>query len=874
MIELPLVGREHERLQLLDDVTGSNPGAVIIGPAGTGKSRHAREVLETMGRDGRPTRRIVGTPAGTQFPFGAFTERDLSDGSTLGAAAVAAVLTGSKRGAAPVILIDDAHNLDDASAHVVHQMLVNQLTTVILTVRSGEPISPTVASLISDRGLTVHELQPLTTADTTDLIGIALGGVVEARTSRLLIEWAGGSVHVLRELIEGSITAGVLKSSAGVWRLLHTPTPTPLLRELIDRRLRGLDPDQREAIELLALSAPLAFNWFCDLADPGVLEELERRGLVAISSLDASPDLSIRLANPLDAEAAREAMPITTRRRLSARLAAVAGPRDDLTDTETMHVMIWRLDSGHGDDPERLHTSAHAAMDTGDPAVAARLAAAAFDIGGDFKAALFASWCLAEAGNSVASNALLERALAICSDSRGRIAIGLRLAEDRWWSDHDEEAAQRILDDLVTHEGEAAHPFVTAQRSVFAVLNGDVAGTRPAEPLIEHANEWVASSAALATSLANVLDDHTEAGAAVSARAFERAHQPDAGSGLGDPGVHVATRAFNLACGGELEVAHALGELIHEVAVSQPGVQARSWAALTLAQVTLLQGRLHEAHRWGSLAVVLWTDSGYPGPPRWGAVLAALALTGLGDAPQLSATVARAGAYDARGFAMFDLRLRRAEAWSVHLAGDAGAEDALVAVCRDAHSRGVEIAAVEALSDLARLGFLEELVPLLDVVTPAGPLNITRVECAFAMSQHDPGAIETAATTLAGYGVKLEAAEAFASASIEFRMTDTDAASRCAHRSAILLLVCPGARTPRLQDTNAAPVLSTREREIAEWAATGATNRDIAEQLVVSERTVENHLYRAFGKLGVKTRTELAVLFGTSAPASGLAEEL
>ena len=83
MIELPLVGREHERLQLLDTVTGSNPGAVIIGPAGIGKSRLAREVLETLARDGRPTRRIVGTPAGAQFPFGAFTERDLGDGSTL-----------------------------------------------------------------------------------------------------------------------------------------------------------------------------------------------------------------------------------------------------------------------------------------------------------------------------------------------------------------------------------------------------------------------------------------------------------------------------------------------------------------------------------------------------------------------------------------------------------------------------------------------------------------------------------------------------------------------------------------------------------------------------------------------------------------------
>lgn len=43
-------------------------------------------------------------------------------------------------------------------------------------------------------------------------------------------------------------------------------------------------------------------------------------------------------------------------------------------------------------------------------------------------------------------------------------------------------------------------------------------------------------------------------------------------------------------------------------------------------------------------------------------------------------------------------------------------------------------------------------------------------------------------------------------------------------------------------------------------AAAGQTNRDIAAQLFLSPRTVSHHLYRAFPKLGVATRTELARL--------------
>lgn len=41
-------------------------------------------------------------------------------------------------------------------------------------------------------------------------------------------------------------------------------------------------------------------------------------------------------------------------------------------------------------------------------------------------------------------------------------------------------------------------------------------------------------------------------------------------------------------------------------------------------------------------------------------------------------------------------------------------------------------------------------------------------------------------------------------------------------------------------------------------AAEGLSNRAIAEELVVSLRTVENHLHRAFAKLGVRSRSELS----------------
>jgi DNA-binding CsgD family transcriptional regulator len=55
--------------------------------------------------------------------------------------------------------------------------------------------------------------------------------------------------------------------------------------------------------------------------------------------------------------------------------------------------------------------------------------------------------------------------------------------------------------------------------------------------------------------------------------------------------------------------------------------------------------------------------------------------------------------------------------------------------------------------------------------------------------------------------------------------------------------------------------LSPRELEVAELVAQGRTNRQVAETLHLSEKTVENHLSRIFSKLGVSSRAALAGTF-------------
>ena len=65
--------------------------------------------------------------------------------------------------------------------------------------------------------------------------------------------------------------------------------------------------------------------------------------------------------------------------------------------------------------------------------------------------------------------------------------------------------------------------------------------------------------------------------------------------------------------------------------------------------------------------------------------------------------------------------------------------------------------------------------------------------------------------------------------------------------------------TPTRIDPDSTMRLSPREREVASLVAQGLSNRDIAERLVVSERTAENHVQRVLNRLGLRSRAQVAV---------------
>ncbi|MGW0191753.1 response regulator transcription factor [Streptomyces sp. NPDC003362] len=158
-----------------------------------------------------------------------------------------------------------------------------------------------------------------------------------------------------------------------------------------------------------------------------------------------------------------------------------------------------------------------------------------------------------------------------------------------------------------------------------------------------------------------------------------------------------------------------------------------------------------------------------------------------------------------------------------------------------------DVTDVLALYDAVRLGAPEAVLDRL----PAGGLFAGH---AAALVRRDGPALDRVAARLEERGLLLFAAEAYAQAVPAHR--DPLAARTSRTRAVALARRCPGARTPALSGLVLGE-LTARQRQIVTLAAAGLSNRQIAERLTLSVRTVGNHLYSAYARLGAADRGSL-----------------
>lgn len=709
-------------------------GVLVSGEPGVGRTWFARALAELSGAE---VHWVVATESSRSMPFGALAGL-LDD---LHPVAVLKALRG-RLGPRSLLVVDDAHLLDEASATTLLALAVGGSARMLVTAQLTGPVPDAVLALVKDGFLDMMPLQPFGRDDTAGALAEGLGGEIAPRTADLLWRWSRGNGRHLTELVQRGLMDGTLTRTGDVWMWRGDTDVPPVAAQPIT----GLSADGVEALCALVLAEPVTVDVLCQTASPDGFAEIEERGLV-----DGAAG-TVRLAHPMLAAAAAPFLTPLRRRRLVDRLLAV--------DSGRPHLL---LDSGVTDPAQFVAAARTVLLDQ--PKLAVQLAERALSLDPGPHAALVLADAHAECGSPESAWQAYHLASQRVRDDEDRLAVVLTQAVLTIWCDRKPLAAVDLLEKASLPE--RFHADLESAAAVATLFSA-----RPAEALARAEKVLAGTPSRTAWGRATL----------VSAAALVMADRPREAA----EAMAALTSAADVSPyyrGLARSVAGLLG----------PDGDPPDLARLREALVAQSSGRgAFRSEVIANLAVAE-AAAGLPASekPDEVAVL-----------PALAAWVAAASA-----------TARHEPAAALYLAAAREAEDAGSLRCM-----------VYYLAAAAEQGAAAEAVHALGDRSFEAPDTRARAIGICARASRSAPDLVAAAEACRAAGMPREAAKFAELAERKHGLT-------------------------------------RRELEVVRHAASGKTDRAIAETLVVSVRTVESHLAAAYRKLAISSRQELAGLF-------------
>ena len=868
-----LVGRGSELDMVVDAYRSTTVDLVLLnGAAGVGKSFLAGRSLDQIEALGAPVRAAVCTSTMRQIPFGAIASIAASVTDTLDAAGATLHLTAAAHAVLcttprTALLVDDVDLLDEPSAGLIAQLLVNEPLFVVATVRAGARLPEALRSIAQSERAMWIDLQALDRSGARTLVESLLGGQIEGSADAAIWNVSQGNPLYVRELVAASVRSGALHEHNGIWVLAGGLSRGQRLHDLVRDRLGSLADAELELAQLIALCQPVAID---DLP-PELLraaERLEEAGHVRLH-VDESvtpPRERLRLSHPIAAEVLAESMSRLARQRVLREHVRRMGPIASTNADDELARTVLELDAGLQPDGRMLQRAMRRARDVPDFRLVKRLAMAAVDQGVGVEADLLLADALYELGEHDVARDVHERISASHDDELVQMMSATSSHRVYLWGLDAPDLGIDVLHQALEKVHEPA--FVAAIRS--AEMNVLAFSDRPHEAIelgdrLVDSLPMIESVAAVARAVALVTVGCTDEALDVSRHAEAvQMTLPDPRAVI-HPSVHVICRGFAHAERGEFDLAMATaGDAFDRFVMIQMPLN-EAWSAINLARVHLFRGALVTARRWANEAAAASDRGNLRSGNRLALMVSAICAAQLGMPTEAHLRQLRE-LPDDMGF--FRVEQPIAEAWC--LLGLGRPEEA-----RDVLRRGVALAQQQRLvssevflvHEAGRAGLASDLAPraaeLLDMTD--APFAHARLRHVIALAGSDADALADCADVFEAMGSNLFGAEAAASAATR---ASSDGFQRRAGalmaQSARLAELCEGARTSGLASFDTPSPLTDREHEVALLAARGLTSKAIAEQLVVSTRTVDNHLQRIYTKLGVSGRAELTELLHSS----------
>ena len=919
-IEIVGRGAELSRLDSFLDEVAEGPAALVLeGESGIGKSTLWKRCVAAA--DDRGWRVLLSRPAASEAKLSFAGLADLlgdtgdvlealpspqrnalgvallqaepvgapPDPRTVSAAVLSALREAAARG--PVLVaLDDVQWLDpstDAALGFAVRRLEGERVGLLLALRdtgSGLPFG--ISRAFPDDRVTRLSLEPLSLDDLGRLLRLRLGAGLPRPTLRRLHEMSGGNPFFALEIARAALRGDRRATGQAL------PIPKTLREDLIRDHVGALSKLAREALLFAsACSRPKVGLLETAVGRPNLVQQLSKAIDAGIVEADGN---EIRFTHPLYGSAIYADASREHRHRVHRRLAEVVEDPEE----RARHLAL----AADGPDLEAaaaLEAAARSALARGAPIAAGDLCEFAVGLTPSDRTSelrrlrmLAADYWLAAADYRRAVS-LLEPVVSTAPPGPERAQALWRLGRVLFLSDDHRKAVDMLAEAL----GEEMIPPRTLS-SIHSWQSHALAWTGNLASAEQHAEEALRLAelghdpAVLAESLMALAGIRTSRGRGIPQELVDRALQlEDAfqSPSVSDRPSHVYSSMLFLT--GQLDQARKIStELLQEASVrgDEDSVTALHWV---LGRTELLAGNWETALAHYERMVVL--------TPEPADLLGARALVraclgnvaaARAEAEEALDAARRSGpllgellAYSALGFLELSLgnaagaheHLRRA--WNLHQDWGIGEPAMFPFVCDH----------VEVLIELGKLDQTSEVLSWLDergrgldrpwalavgaryrglLAAGEGDFQAAFAALDEALKEHErlPMPFELGRTLLVLGSIRRRAKQKRPA-----REALEEALEIFERLGAPLWAEKARAELARIGGRRAvAGELTEAEARVAKLAAAGRTNREIADALFMSVRTVEGHLSRAYHKLGIRSRTELALFFGAAEDAT------
>ncbi|MGC4151981.1 MAG: LuxR C-terminal-related transcriptional regulator [Propionicimonas sp.] len=836
----------------------------LFGMPGSGRSLLLRSIVDAMGDQGLRAVSVRGVAALRERPLealaiaGLIGRREIAKTSTAVAGAVAAVSEALRDGRS-VLVVDDSDSLDDVSAGVLVAAHAEQRFP-LLSVTRMQPRSARVPHQVPP------EIQPGVTllvpalgyVETQILLAGVLDGAIDSGVVGRVFTASGGLPGIALALVDGARRSGSLHRSSGVWRAgaeLWTPGVLRALEPLI----RPLSTEEVDALHALALAGVVELSTARRLVSWEVLDTLDGYGLLRFPL--HGEEVLVGVYPPVLAERfwqfgvgarylkVNESLAVAlggTGIRLPpapSALSIVSGDDGGIplalsaSDTVVNRLLI-----------ENWHRETLVRRSEWETAPSPRT-------GMEYLRTLLITGAPMDTIDAVIENTprVGERRAIIRFDNWSALAVGLveqdqtrvatildraRLTADEWLPVVDAMHAHiSLVIDRTAEPESLALPQRGTSAEVRAIVDAVraellVSRGRPAEALdllgwVEWSEDALGQVRLAAYGLALLMEGRfDEALEWATGQLPQARRRNDLDS--------ITILAFTAAAVYETQLRRTeLRSLLSSVlssAVYSALARPAEEGLLTIASsVALIEARPNAARNLAEQARSLGHG------PSWYA---------------LTSPTYTLAQLDGAGLAAGEVRRLVADRlWAEY--------EELLSRNHFSSALSVGMLAVSEHPDPARARALQKFAATIPAAL-ARHFEVYAAACASA----DPAEALAAGDLLVEAGAAFFAVRAYAAAVDGLHAGGDPSRASEVHNAARARLFRISPEAADALDAALAPRLTAREFEIACLAADGASNQTIAERLSLSVRTVENHLHRAYRKLGVDNRSELSTALG------------